>query len=38
MQRPSRIHISIGMEGDRVTSVRIGGRSVLVGTGNLHVP
>jgi trans-2,3-dihydro-3-hydroxyanthranilate isomerase len=37
MQRPSRIHISIGMEGDRVTSVRIGGRSVVVGKGTLQV-
>lgn len=38
MQRPSRIHISIGVEGDRITSVRVGGRSVLVGTGTLEVP
>jgi trans-2,3-dihydro-3-hydroxyanthranilate isomerase len=38
LQRPSRIHISIGVEGDRITSVRIGGRSVLVGQGTLHVP
>jgi len=37
MKRPSRIHISIGLEGDRVTSVRIGGRSVLAGTGNLQL-
>jgi trans-2,3-dihydro-3-hydroxyanthranilate isomerase len=38
MQRPSRIHISIGMDGSRITSVRIGGRSVLVGKGTLLVP
>ncbi|PYR93079.1 MAG: PhzF family phenazine biosynthesis protein [Acidobacteria bacterium] len=38
MQRPSRIHISIGAERDRITSVRIGGRSVLVGKGTLEVP
>jgi trans-2,3-dihydro-3-hydroxyanthranilate isomerase len=38
MLRPSRIHISIGLEGDRITSVRIGGRSVLVGQGTLQVP
>jgi len=38
MLRPSRIHISIGREGDRITSVRIGGRSVLVGQGTLQVP
>jgi trans-2,3-dihydro-3-hydroxyanthranilate isomerase len=37
MKRPSRIHISIGLDGDRVTSVRIGGRSVLAGTGNLQL-
>ena len=38
MLRPSRIHISIGLDGDRVTSVRIGGRSVLVGRGTLDIP
>jgi len=38
MQRPSRIHISIGFDGDRISSVRIGGRSVLVGKGTLEVP
>jgi trans-2,3-dihydro-3-hydroxyanthranilate isomerase len=38
MKRPSRIHISIGMEGDRITSVRIGGRSILVGQGTLQLP
>ena len=37
MKRPSRIHISIDSEGDRVTRVRVGGQSVLVGTGELHV-
>jgi trans-2,3-dihydro-3-hydroxyanthranilate isomerase len=35
MQRPSRIHIAIDTDGDRVTRVRIGGRSVLVGKGTL---
>jgi trans-2,3-dihydro-3-hydroxyanthranilate isomerase len=38
MQRPSRIHVSIGTDGDRVTSVRIGGRSILVGQGTLKLP
>jgi trans-2,3-dihydro-3-hydroxyanthranilate isomerase len=38
MQRPSRIHISISADADRITSVRIGGRSVLVGNGTLHLP
>ena len=35
MLRPSRIHVSIGAEGDAITRVRVGGRSVLVGTGTL---
>jgi len=38
MRRPSRIYVSIGREGDRITSVRVGGRSVLVGEGTLSVP
>ncbi len=36
MQRPSRIHISISLDGDRITRVRVGGRSVLVGHGILR--
>ncbi|MGH9409698.1 MAG: PhzF family phenazine biosynthesis protein [Vicinamibacterales bacterium] len=36
MRRPSRIHVSIGVEADAVTSVRVGGRSVLVGGGVLE--
>jgi len=35
MGRPSRIYVSIDVEGGKVTRVRVGGRSVLVGTGNL---
>jgi trans-2,3-dihydro-3-hydroxyanthranilate isomerase len=35
MGRPSRIHISIDGERDRITRVRVGGRSVLVGRGEL---
>jgi trans-2,3-dihydro-3-hydroxyanthranilate isomerase len=36
MKRPSRLHISIGIDKDAVTSVRVGGRSVLVGGGVLE--
>jgi trans-2,3-dihydro-3-hydroxyanthranilate isomerase len=36
MRRPSRIHISIDTEGDRITRVRVGGQSVLVGRGSLE--
>jgi trans-2,3-dihydro-3-hydroxyanthranilate isomerase len=35
MKRPSRIHISIDSENGRITRVRVGGRSVLVGHGVL---
>jgi trans-2,3-dihydro-3-hydroxyanthranilate isomerase len=35
MKRPSRIHISIAAEGDRITKVRVGGQSVLVGRGEV---
>ena len=35
MLRPSRIHISIDADGDEITRVRVGGRSVLVGHGEL---
>jgi trans-2,3-dihydro-3-hydroxyanthranilate isomerase len=35
MKRPSRIHVAIDGDGDRITRVRIGGRSVLVGEGSL---
>jgi trans-2,3-dihydro-3-hydroxyanthranilate isomerase len=37
MRRPSRIHISIDANGDQITRVRVGGRSVLVGDGTLRV-
>jgi predicted PhzF superfamily epimerase YddE/YHI9 len=37
MGRPSRIHISIEGEPDRITRVRVGGQSVLVGKGELMV-
>ena len=35
MGRPSRIHISIDQRGGRITRVRVGGRSVLLGDGRL---
>ena len=35
MLRPSRIHISIDSSGGTITRVRVGGRSVLVGKGEL---
>jgi trans-2,3-dihydro-3-hydroxyanthranilate isomerase len=37
MGRPSRIHISIDSDEDRITRVRVGGVSVLVGRGELDV-
>ena len=36
MKRPSRIHISIDSENGAITRVRVGGRSVLVGHGELN--
>ena len=37
MGRPSRIHISIDSDEDRITRVRVGGVSVLVGRGELSL-
>ena len=37
MGRPSAIHISIGMDGGKISSVRVGGESVLAGEGVLYV-
>jgi len=36
MRRPSRIHIAIDANGEAITRVRVGGRSVLVGDGRLR--
>ena len=36
MLRPSRIHIAIGVEGERITDVRVGGTTVIVGEGTLR--
>jgi trans-2,3-dihydro-3-hydroxyanthranilate isomerase len=35
MLRPSRLHVSIEVQGEEITRVRVGGRSVLVGEGRL---
>jgi trans-2,3-dihydro-3-hydroxyanthranilate isomerase len=36
MGRPSRVHISIDSQDGRITRVRVGGKSVLVGEGTLR--
>ena len=38
MGRPSHIHMSIGVEGGEITSVRVGGEAVLAGEGTLYIP
>ena len=38
MGRPSHVHISIGAEGTDISSVRVGGESVLAGEGVLYIP
>jgi len=38
MGRPSHVHISIGADGAGITSVRVGGESVLAGEGVLYIP
>jgi len=37
MRRPSRIHIAIAERGHDIVDVRVGGRAVLVGRGELAV-
>lgn len=37
MGRPSYVHIAIGVEQDEITSVQVGGESVLAGEGILYV-
>ena len=37
MGRPSHVHISIGVEGREIASVRVGGESVVAGEGTLYV-
>ena len=37
MGRPSYIHIAIGTDGGAISSVRVGGQSVIVGEGTLYL-
>jgi trans-2,3-dihydro-3-hydroxyanthranilate isomerase len=37
MGRPSRVHISIGLEGDDIKEVRVGGASAFVGEGTIEL-
>jgi trans-2,3-dihydro-3-hydroxyanthranilate isomerase len=37
MKRPSRIYVSIDSRDSAITRVRVGGRAVLVGHGELHI-
>jgi trans-2,3-dihydro-3-hydroxyanthranilate isomerase len=37
MGRPSQVHVSIGVEGSDIRSVRVGGTSVLAGEGTLYI-
>lgn len=36
--RPSRLHVRVAMSGADVTGVKVGGRSVVVGEGNMQTP
>jgi trans-2,3-dihydro-3-hydroxyanthranilate isomerase len=38
MGRPSHVHVSIGVHGGEIASVRVGGRAVLAGEGTLSIP
>jgi predicted PhzF superfamily epimerase YddE/YHI9 len=38
MGRQSFIHIKLGMQGDRITSIRVGGSAVPVLDGELRLP
>ncbi len=38
MGRPSRVHVSIDLDGTDISSVRVGGSSVLAGEGTLYIP
>jgi predicted PhzF superfamily epimerase YddE/YHI9 len=37
MRRPSRIHIAVDSDAGRITRVRVGGESVVVGRGEITV-
>jgi trans-2,3-dihydro-3-hydroxyanthranilate isomerase len=38
MGRPSLIRVAIGVDGEEITSVRVGGEAVLAGEGVLYIP
>lgn len=38
MRRPSRVHISIDSTDGTITRVRVGGKAVLIGSGELEIP
>jgi len=35
MGRPSRIHVDVRRDGERITGLRIGGQAVIVGEGDI---
>lgn len=37
MNRPSQLHVTIGMDGQSINRVRVGGYSVYIGTGELEL-
>jgi trans-2,3-dihydro-3-hydroxyanthranilate isomerase len=37
MGRPSHVHISIGVTGGEIDSVRVGGEAVVAGEGTLYI-
>ena len=37
MGRPSHVHISIGLNGSEINSVRVGGNAVVAGEGTLYI-
>ncbi len=37
MGRPSRVYVSIGLEGDAIKEVRVGGASAFVGEGTIEL-
>jgi trans-2,3-dihydro-3-hydroxyanthranilate isomerase len=38
MLRPSRIYVQATLDGDRVSNVRVGGRTILIATGRFFLP
>jgi trans-2,3-dihydro-3-hydroxyanthranilate isomerase len=38
MGRPSRLEVEVDVSGGDVQAVRVGGASVLISSGELHVP